>query len=684
LEIVLDVYQSSASGGRTLALEGEAGIGKTRLISELADHALRSGGRVIRTQCYEGEDTLAFAPVVAALRTIIQQAEPPHLEHVPDHWLSEAARLLPELALLRPGLPSASPLDSLGGQSRFFEGLRQILLVASRSDLQPGMLIVDDLQWADSATLDLLAYLSRRASSDALCMVLAWRDGEVATRHRLQQLLTEVRRDGRATHLTLGRLSPAAVGEWIASVLGSTEQGEMPHVASRLYEETEGLPFFISEYVHALSSGALLPRERDWAVPGGVHDLLRSRLHGVSEAGWQVLTTAAVLGRSFDFVTVREASGRSEEETIVALEELMAHSLISELRATDGTGPSYDFTHEKLRTLVYDECSLARRRLLHRRVAEVLSIAAKRQRPGAPPAGQIAQHYLAAGDEATAAEYYGLAGERALVLYANAEAVRDFQQALALGHPNATGLHEAIGDAQMLLGEYAAARMSYEVAAAGAPAASLARLERKLSKAYARRGEWEAARSQLEAALAALGEGGEEGERARLYADWSLIARHQGQCDEAQRHAEQALQLAMLTGDERALAQVHNILGLLANDRGERHLARQSLERSLELAERLDDASARVAALNNLALALGAGGGIDRAVTLAEAALALCATMGERHHEAALHNNLADLLYAGGRGEEAMAHLKQAVRIYAEIGVEAGTVQPAIWKLTEW
>jgi tetratricopeptide (TPR) repeat protein len=112
--------------------------------------------------------------------------------------------------------------------------------------------------------------------------------------------------------------------------------------------------------------------------------------------------------------------------------------------------------------------------------------------------------------------------------------------------------------------------------------------------------------------------------------------------------------------------------------------ARHHLERSLALANALDDPGARVAALNNLALTASAGGRIDDALALAEEALALCVAQGDRHREAALHSRLADLLHEAGQLEPAMAHLKQAVRIYAEIGVEAGAVQPHIWKLTEW
>src|SRR5262249_9060412 len=123
---------------------------------------------------------------------------------------------------------------------------------------------------------------------------------------------------------------------------------------------------------------------------------------------------------------------------------------------------------------------------------------------------------------------------------------------------------------------------------------------------------------------------------------------------------------------------------MLASDPSRREEALHHLERSLAYAERLNDPSARVAALNNLAFVHAARGDTVQARALTEAALVLCAAQGDRHREAALHNNLADLLHAEGDHDAAMAQLKEAVRIYAEIGVEAGAVQPEIWKLSDW
>src|SRR5216683_178433 len=515
--------------------------------------------------------------------------------------------------------------------------------------MRPGVIFFDDVHWADGASLDLLSYLVRRLHDQPLCMVITWRSLHLSSDQRLHHLLVEAQRSGRATIVSLSRLSRAIVQELVKSAAISNT-AISKGLAERLYQETEGLPFFLVEYLTALTKEIPTAGDSNWSLPGGVRDLLQSRLVAVSETGWQLLTTASAIGRSFDFDTLREASGRSEEETVTSLEELIGQGLVMEVRSAAGDQSLiYDFNHEKLRALVYEQTSLARRRLLHRRIAEVFASRTRGYRDSATIVGQIAHHYQMAGNDSLAAEYYRLAGERARGLYANTEALAHLRLALALGHAEALG-----------------------------------KIEYKLGTIYERRRQWELAESHFEAALRALDDTGQAGERARVYANWSLTAHHQGQIGKSLELAQQALDLAEAARDARALAQAHNILGILASSQGNLALARHHLEHSLDLAQSLNDPSSRAAALNNLALAYGNSGKFEQALGLAADALALCVSQGDRHREAALHNNLADLLHAAGRSEEAMSHLKQAVSIYAEIGVEAGTVQPEIWKLVEW
>jgi tetratricopeptide (TPR) repeat protein len=275
-------------------------------------------------------------------------------------------------------------------------------------------------------------------------------------------------------------------------------------------------------------------------------------------------------------------------------------------------------------------------------------------------------------------------------LYANAEALNHFQAALALGHAEPAALHESVGDLQTLAGDYPAALNSYQTAAALGSPASLAELERKLGLVYERRGDGELAERHFQAALAAIPQGDTSGIQARLLADWSLTAHHRGQPAQALDLAQQALALAQAANDPRALAQAHNILGILASGQADLATAQTHLQRSLALAESLGDVGGQVAALNNLALAFGANNQLPEAIALTERALSLCLSQGDRHREAALHNNLADLLHTAGQAEAAMAHLKLAVTLFAEIGVDSLAQnaprqwQPEIWKLTEW
>ncbi len=677
-------YAGIGASGRVLVLAGEAGIGKTRLADELLAHVRAAGAATVAARCYEGEGSLPYALVGSLLRAALAQpAARARLEALPPPVLAEAGRLLPDLAAPQAGRPAPPPLDSLGAQTRFFEGLRQVLQAATAGP-RPGILLCDDLQWIDPASLDLLTYLVRRLDAWPVALLLTWRPDDSAAVRRLTDLLSASRRTGPVTLLTLGRLDPAAVEALVRAATGPRPPGR-PDLVARLYEETEGLPFFLVEYLAALSAGEGSP---DWGLPGGVRDLLRSRLAHVDATAQQLLSTAAVIGRSFDFDTVRAASGRSEDEAVRALEALLANGLVVEMPDGGAGDLTYDFAHEKLRVLVYEETSLARRRLLHRRVAEALAERARHARDGGALAAQIAYHHQMAGNDAQAAEFYRQAGEHARRLYANAAALDHFRLALALGHPDAAALDEAIGDLQTLLGEYGAALASYETAAARGTPAALARLEHKLGTVYQRRGEWDRAESHLSAALAELeAAGAAPGEQARLYADWSLLTHQRAgraAADVAEAQARRALALAEQAADTHALAQAYNILGILASAAGDPARAQAHLERSLALAEALGDPAIRAAALNNLALACAAAGDPARAIALAESALTLCIAQGDRHREAALHSNLADLLHEAGDSAAAMTHLKQAVVIYAEIGVEAGDVQPAVWRLAEW
>ena len=165
----------------------------------------------ITVRCYEGEANVAYGPVADGLRgALAQSACADRLEALPVHWLAEAARLLPELGVLCPGLPPPPPLDAPGGQSRFFEGLRQVLSAICQG-ATPNVLFFDDMHWADTASLDLLAYLVRRLAGQPLFILATWRSDEAPAVSRLRALVAEAQRAGLGTALMLKRLALADV-----------------------------------------------------------------------------------------------------------------------------------------------------------------------------------------------------------------------------------------------------------------------------------------------------------------------------------------------------------------------------------------------------------------------------------------------------------------------------------------
>jgi len=680
LDVLPRLLQGAATRGHLLILEGEAGIGKTRLLAELLTAARARGSRAVLARCFEGEASLAYEAFVELLHDAVALPEAEgRLAELPVATVAEASRLLPDLASRSPGRASRpGSLETPGARVRFFQGVIDVIAACARGEV-PGVVAVDDAGWADEASQELLGFLCRRLDAWPLLIIVTWRPEAVPPGHRLRGVLAGVQKDGDATSLGLPRLSASDVDSLLQAAVPDNLDTSL---SARLYGETEGLPLFIAEYLVALQEAG--STEADWSVPAGIQELLRDRVSRLSATSRQLLTAAATLGRDFGFDLLQEVSGRSEEEALAGLDDLRSQCLVEELSGEPGSAfATYDFCHERLRALVYEDAGLARRRLLHRRAAQALVRAQRLRRDGGAMAGVIANHLRLAGDESEAARYYRFAGDHARSLHANAEAQAHYETALALVHPEQAALNEALGDLRTLAGDYGAAVVRYETAAALADAANLPALERKLGNVYQRGGEWEMAERHLESALAGFEEASAPGDEARVLADLSLIGYRRGDPRRARELSDRALELAERGGDGEAIAQAHNSLGILARGNGDDEESEDHFRHSLRLAEQRGDGAGRLAALNNLALVL-----LDRddaeALTMAQAALELCIVLGDRHCEAAIRNNLADIHHRAGQTEEAMAQLKQAVTIFAEVGLSPDTVEPEIWKLYEW
>ena len=657
--VVMDAHAATADGtGRVAVITGEAGIGKTRVAEATTDMLRERGAMVLAARAYPGERAIAYAPIVELLRSAT--ALPDGAQRIaslePD-VRTELGRLLPSLDPQRTRVPASGP----GAHARLVAAIADGLVALTHGQIT-GVVWIDDLQWADGATLEALDYLGRRLRGHPILLLLAWRteDLDDAARPVTDRLAAPP-----AVVTALDRLDRDAIADLIAASL--PDRPADPATIDRLVAASEGLPLYV---VEALAAGS----DALESMPVGVRSVLRGRLASVGETAAQVLTAASVIGRSFDLATVRHASGRSEGETVDAIDEALRRGLIREQAA------AFDFAHGGLRDLAYESTSLTRRRLLHRRIAEALRL-------DLPGSGRddlarlalIATHERDGGRTAEAAEAFRVVGERAAAVFANREAIDHDQAALALSHPDVAGLHAAIGRLRTRLGEYAAALASFEVAASVAEPAVLPDLERAIALVHVRRGDLLAAERHLADALAGSSDGAF---LARVLVDLSATRRRMGDGDGALASARDALAAADAVGDVAAKGYAQRMLGIIALDSGDLVVAREASALAVAAAADDLDPTALIAALTSLAMAEAAAGALDDALGHAAEAVGVCRRIGDRHLEAAVENHVADLLHGAGREADSLVHLRRAVEAFAEVGGDPADPDPGIWMLS--
>ena len=517
VDLIASARASAARDGRVVVLAGEAGIGKTRLAEAIAHDTQRAGGTVIAAQAYEAERAIAYGVVVELLRAGL--ADPERRRLLTPLLLTEIGQLLPEFE--GPGR-RASPSESPTAHARLVAAIADSL-TALLAGSQPGTLWLDDAQWADAASLEALSYLLRRLAGRPVLVILTWRREDLDADHLgFSEMIEGL---PATSTLTLERFDRAAVAELAAAATG--DERPAPGLIDELMRASEGLPLYV---VEALAGGAV-PGE----MPNGVRAVVRQRLGSVDGAARQVLAAAALIGRSFDLPTVRHASGRSDDETVAALDELLRRGLIRELSTPGRREPRYDFAHAALRDLSEESLSVARRRLLHGRIAEAFRLdLAGSGRDDLGRLVQIAQHERDAGRDAEAAEAYRDAANRAAGVYANAEAINLYEAAAGLGHPDVAGLHEAIGGLKTRVGDYAGAIASLETAAAFAVPGRQAGLELALARVHVRRGDLVAADRHLDAGFAVVDDARL---RAQMLVTRSIVKRRVGDSESAQEAA---------------------------------------------------------------------------------------------------------------------------------------------------
>lgn len=487
--------RASDAESQVIVLQGEAGIGKTRLATEFGRWVQTQGAEVLRGQGFESGGRLPYLPIIELLRRKMEQERAPD-DLVEDLWLSELSRFLPELRERYPDLPVPT-MDATIGQAHLFEAVVRVLRAWARR--APLVLLLDDLQWIDTATLDVLSYLLRSWSSEPapILLLLCVRSEELATTPELATWLTASQRVLPLQRLSLTSLSAQATQTLLYRLQGQSElapqtrqraEDQQTRLGNWLYHETGGQPFYLLETLKGLLDQGILtwqvdaeshwllelsyPTGEDEALPEAllpqsVRELILQRVGRLSEAGQRLLQAGAVLGQQFRFAQLCQVAELGEKEGLEALEETMRGQLVREDGLSQAQGSiHYSFAHDKLRAAIYQEARYARRKRLHHLAMVAL------EGSGASAADR-AYHALQAEQWEEALRSSMQAGDEAMAIFAVHDAINHYEQArqilestpvrsdtsLLMGREH---LYDHLGRAYEFVNAWQQARESYE------------------------------------------------------------------------------------------------------------------------------------------------------------------------------------------------------------------------------
>ena len=403
---------ATAGAGQVIAILGEAGIGKSRLVAEVAADAAQRGVTVLLGRSYESEQILPFGPWVDALRVGRIADDADLLGRLGPTLRPELARLLPEV-----GAVAAGVAPNVG---RVFESVAQVIdHLGSR---RPLLVVLEDLHWADELSARLAAFTGRRLRNRPVLLLMTARDDELADAPALRQALDDLARDGCLATLALRPLSRADTLSLVRALARSGDDAALGDLGEQAWAASEGNPFVAVETVRDHAEGAMVAHERGLALPERVREIVGRRLERLSERGQSLAAVAAVIGREFEWALLERAAGLGEEHTASAVEELVRRHILH------GVGERFDFSHDRIREAAYGRILAPRRRLLHRRIAEAIeTLHAGNLEPHALALGL---HYRSAEAWDRAVRYLRQAGVAAFQRAANREAVASLEAAL--------------------------------------------------------------------------------------------------------------------------------------------------------------------------------------------------------------------------------------------------------------
>jgi DNA-binding CsgD family transcriptional regulator len=650
---VLEAARGRVANGEpaVVLVGGEAGVGKTRLVAELAAHCAADGTRVLHGGCLPvGDGALPYAPIVAALRDLTSEMGVVTVRELVGPSWPELARLLPAL-----GEPDRTGPPEQAAQARLFELL--LGLLDRLSEQAPLVLVVEDLHWADRSTRDLLAFLARNLRRKRILVVVTYRNDDPG-HQQLGPYLAELDRSGRVERIELRRLDRAQTVAQLVGILGAMPAAEL---VNAMFARSEGNPFFTEELLAVIRAGSS-------ELPATLRDLLRGRVQVLPQPAQQVLEVVAVAGTQVSHRLLAAAADLSEAQLNQALRAAIANQLLVTRRGEDG----YDLRHALLREVIDGDLLPGERARLHATLAAVIAAhPAQAGGSSATAAAELAYHWTAAGELERALPAAVEAGIQAERTFAFAEALRHYERALEqwMRVPEAaklapldriTLLERAARAAHLIHDQPRAVELvrtaitDMDQAADPARAALLhERLGRYLYGALD-----EGALLAYEHAVQLAPGEPPSAERARVLAGYAQILTLLARDTDSRQVAEEALVAARQAGARQTQGRALACLGVALARLGDPDKGLAHLRQARRIAEEQADAEGLGVACITLTYVLEGAGRLEEALAAALQGAEACRRLGSPGWHNSLKADAGEVEFRLGRWDEADQHLR--------------------------
>jgi DNA-binding SARP family transcriptional activator len=659
---LVERWRSTERG--VILVEGEAGVGKSRLMDEFLGYAAAEGTMVLRTRVAPA-DALPFAAVLAAVRPLLKSGK---TGGIPAATLSALAPLFPEMRDIHPDLPLLPELPASQERERLFGAVETLV----RARTSPGALLhVDDAHRVDAASLELLTRLA-----DSLTILLSFRTEETPSDHALRVALAPLRRDGRLAEVALEPLRAGAV----QALIGQLGCSDLHALTEAVFDRTGGNPLFlVASLQHMFEEGALyIDAQGHWAMTGDaclplsptVRQAVEARLRRLNRDLRRVFDLAAVVGGEFDFVLLQHASQMEEMPLLDCLDALLESGLLVEPRATGRA--EFAVTHDCYAEAACDTLPRVRRRRLHRSVAEALEATEPDLDVAAPT---LAHHFEQAGDASRAFVWLVRAGDAACARYAHVEALALYERAMDFAAGETAPVWARMGRIAHHLARYSDGAQYFEHALAcwqeSGDTVEQIRTGYALAECHRELSQYEMAAQHARAGLemaVALSEEPALVAQGHIALSNALRSGQLAPAEAFRKHLEHALTIARSAEAWTLVGEATFWLGVVTVNAGDATGALAYDLEALACFRRTGQTGWEAICLNNLAYHALLAGQADLALETAEEGLALARRIESRNTQGWLLSTLGEVQTHVGLLEDARATLEEGLALVTRWG----------------